>query len=125
MMVTFFSQRNYIIYKNATICNLLVEWPHLFQETGMFAHFRQLTNIKIRDKMESALVTNGEQIVNWMKSEQNKHIRKIHEELVEARCIVDNKTPAVSVMICAIMSYFGDKEEFLYQVAEVSSRDWH
>ena len=124
LMNTFFSQRNDIINKNATVCSLLEEWPHMFHETGMFIHFWKLTNIKIRDKMEAALVTNGGQNLNWMKSEQDEHIRKIHEELVEARCIVGNKTPEVPAMICAVMSHFGDKEEFLYITVEVSLYDW-
>ena len=84
----------------------------------MFVHFRELTGINIREKIDSAITQKGKRILKWMEEEPNKHIRKIHEELSNASCSANAE---VAAMIYAVMSYLQDKEEFLHICVKVTS----
>lgn len=119
MKVTYLSQRKAILEKKMEIQNLQIEWPYLFEVTGMFVHFKELTDIKIKEKIEAAVNSKGERIMKWMEEETVKQIRGIRQELVEAKLSLDNGNPEVMAMICAIMAHLHEKEEFLYICVKV------
>lgn len=116
---TYISQRTDIIVKNMSTSDLLMDWPYLFEQVGMLLHFKNLTGISIREKIQSAFAHKGEKILKWMKDDPSKNLRKIQEELVEAKCYINNGTPEAVAVTCAVMSYFCEKEETVYKCVEV------
>ncbi|KAK3879148.1 hypothetical protein Pcinc_016262 [Petrolisthes cinctipes] len=82
--------------------------------TRMVVHFKQLTGINIKEKLESAVTMKLERIIKWMNEQPNKQIKKIREELIEAKLCSDNGQAEVKAIICAILAHLHDKEEFLY-----------
>lgn len=116
---TYISQRTDIIVKNMSTSDLLMNWPYLFEQVGMLLHFKNLTGISIREKIQSAFTHKGETILKWMKDDPSKNLRKIQEELVEAKCYINNGTPETVAVTCAVMSYFCEKEETVYKCVEV------
>lgn len=120
MKATYFSQRQDIIQRKMDVLHLKIEWPYLFETSGMFVHFMELTGINISEKVESAIASKGARILKWIEEEPNMNIRRIQQELVEAKCSVDNVNAEVAAMICAAMSYLNEKEGFLYVCVKVS-----
>ncbi|XP_050691611.1 uncharacterized protein LOC126983162 [Eriocheir sinensis] len=114
MKDTYFSQRQDIIQRKMDVLHLKIEWPYLFEAAGMFVHFMELTGINISEKVESAIASKGARILKWIEEEPNMNIRRIQQELVEAKCSVDNGNAEVAAMICAAMSYLNEKEDSLY-----------
>lgn len=120
MKDTYFSQRQDIIQRKMDVLHLKIEWPYLFEAAGMFVHFMELTGINISEKVESAIASKGARILKWIEEEPNLNIRRIQQELVQAKGSVDNGNAEVAAMICAAMSYLNEKEDFLYVCVKVS-----
>lgn len=121
MRKTYFSQRKDIVEKKMDVLHLRNEWPYLFEPVGMFAHFEELTGISIREKFDSAITSKGPRILKWMEEEPSKNVRKIQQEFLKASSSVDNSNSEVAAMVCAVLSYLQEKEEFLYICVKVSS----
>lgn len=101
------------------VLHLRNEWPYLFEPVGMFAHFGELTGISIRENFDSAITR--PRILKWMEEEVSKNVRKIQQEFLKASSSVDNSNSEVAAMVCAVLSYLQEKEEFLYICVKVSS----
>ncbi|XP_042230004.1 uncharacterized protein LOC121871659 [Homarus americanus] len=119
MQTTYFTQRIDIIEKNLSISKLQVEWPYLFERHGMFVHFKELTGIDIQEKLNNVYETQGKKNLQWMKEQQNKHMKIIVNELLEAKSTMGNNSPEVAAMICAVLSHLNEKEASLYRLVEV------
>lgn len=126
MKETYTLQRKEVVENYDSMKNLQNEWPFLFEPCGMFKHFEMLTGIKIREKIEQSLVKNSETILKWMQGEQNKNIRKIHDQLLESKIILNNKTPEIPAIISSVISHFKENEKSVIQVVKVCSEyDFH
>lgn len=119
MKDTYTSQRKDLIENKMDVPTLQITWPYLFEQVGMFVHFKELTGISIKEKMDSALMLKGEKILKWMEEEPSKHIRKIREELVEAQASISNGNAEATAVICAVASYLHEEEKSLYTFVEV------
>lgn len=116
---TYLLQRKDIIANELTMKDLLNEWPLLFEPNGMFIHFKLLTGIEVKQKIENTLIENAEHILDWMSAHQNKKIRKIYEGLLEAKVVLKNRTPELPAIISSVISHFKDNEASVFQVVEV------
>lgn len=55
MIDTYYTQREDIVEKKTDIPTLQVEWPYLFEQAGMFVHFKELTGINFKDTIVSTI----------------------------------------------------------------------
>lgn len=72
MKDTYTSQRKDIIEKKMDLPDLQTSWPYLFDQAGMFVHFKELTGINIKEAIETALTHKGERMDGWQKSQVSK-----------------------------------------------------
>ena len=119
MKDTYTSQRKDIIEKKMDLPDLQTSWPYLFDQAGMFVHFKKLTGINIKEAIETALIHKGDRILKWMEEEPSKQIKKIRQEFVEAKGSISNGNPKATAVMCSVISYLREKEEFVYICVQV------
>lgn len=65
---------------------LRIEWPFLFREVGMMAHFTQLVGNDLKEALKNSLETKGKRLTQYMKSiaSCNKEIQAILSDIENA-----------------------------------------
>ncbi|KAK0131326.1 hypothetical protein N1851_016620 [Merluccius polli] len=117
ILATYFSQRGEI-NKGVTIKNLCEEWPFLFKEVGMAAHFEELTGL-IGTFMRN-FERKGKRLLEFLKHVVAPKNNKVHDALIKCQT---EKGPSGSCtemieVITLLMSHFGEGGENLFHFIE-------
>lgn len=120
---TYFTQRKDII-NGTSIQKLSQEWPFLFKEVGMTAHFQELTGVSLTESFLANVDKKGARLLNFFRCvDAHKHkqvldaLLKIqHERRQSTGCSED-----VIQMVLLLLAYFNEQEEHLFHFIEKTS----
>ena len=120
---TYELQRKDILDQQQTVHELQNEWPYLFEEFGMSAHFEELVGLNMRETLEESYETKGKQILDFLKDNAKKAMLSTLTSIAEAKGKLGNDTPDVPGLLMMVMDYFSDEPEEMFLVVEVSFKD--
>lgn len=120
MKSTYYSQCK-AINKGTDITTLAAEWPFLFQEKGMMIHFEQLTGLALKDTFLQSLDKKGKRLLHFMRAvcaEKKKRILQAVTQLAVMRGSHEDLSEDIKDMVLLLLSYFDEKENYLFHYAE-------
>lgn len=115
-----FTQRK-DINKGISIQKPSQEWPFLFKEVGMAAHFQELTGVSL---MESFLVNVDNmrgRLLSFLKSVDARKHKQVLDALIKfqtQRGQLDGFSDDAIQMVLLLLAHFGEKEENLFHCVE-------
>lgn len=117
---TYFTQRKEI-NEGASIQTLSQEWPFLFKEVGMVAHFKELTGVNLTESFLANVDRKGARLLNFFKRvDAHKH-KKVLDALLKHQTERDQSTGCseeVIQMVLLLLAHFDEKEEHLFHFVE-------
>nr|XP_014352530.1 PREDICTED: uncharacterized protein LOC102345540 isoform X2 [Latimeria chalumnae] len=120
MDATYYLQRK-AINEGTDIRTLKEEWPFLFEEFGMMAHFLELTRIDLKDAMLESMATKGKRLIAYMESFtmfKNKSIPVLLARIRAAKEQMGSDLPETPGMVLLLLSYFMENESFMFHYVE-------
>lgn len=118
VVATYFSQRG-DINKGVPLKRLRQEWPFLFKEPGMAAHFEELTGLSLIGTFIGNVERKGRRLLEFFRhviAPKNKKVQdvlmKCHDEEPSFSC-----TGTIE-MIILLMTHFAEKDESLFHFVD-------
>lgn len=123
MECTYFSQRKAV--NNGTALQILrEEWPFLFHEIGISAHYKELTGLPLTETFLKSVEKKGKQLLNFMATVCANKIRRVFETLTRLRFQrgqLEGCSEDVKDLLLLLLSYFNEEETALFQYTEGTS----
>lgn len=122
LKATYYSQRK-DINNGASIKQLCENWPFLFQEVGMCAHFKQLTGIDLKEMFLKSLDKKGQRLLNFLKTsgaEKKKKVLQTAAKLEIMRAQNEGCSEDLKDVVLLLLAYFDEKEEIMFHYVEDS-----
>lgn len=120
---TYFMHRKEI-NNGASIWKLSQEWPFLFMEVGLAAHFRELTGVSLIESFLANVDKKGAHLLNFVKHvDAHKH-KQILDALLKLQTERGQSTGCseeVIQMVLLLLAHFDEKEEHLFHFVEKTS----
>uniref|UniRef100_A0AAY4B042 Uncharacterized protein n=1 Tax=Denticeps clupeoides TaxID=299321 RepID=A0AAY4B042_9TELE len=120
---TYFTQRK-DINKGASIQKLCQEWPFLFTEVGMTAHFQELTGVNPMETFLTNVDKKGARLLNFLKcvdAQKHKQVLNALLKLQTERGRSSGCSEELVEMVLLLLAHFGEKEERLFHCIEMTS----
>lgn len=119
VLATYFSQRGEI-NKGVTIKNLCREWPFLFKEAGMAAHFEELTGLSLIGTFMGNYKRKGKRLLEFLKHVAAPKNNKVQDALIKCQAEKGPSGSSTEIveMVILLMTHFGEKEENLFHFIE-------
>lgn len=123
MKSTYFMQCKEI-NNGANIQKLSEEWPFLFIEVGMAAHFQELTGISLIESFLANVDKKGACLLNFFKHvDAHKH-KQVPDAILKVQTERGQSTGCSEELIqlvLLLLAHFNEKEEHLFHFIEKSS----
>ena len=120
---TYFTQRKEI-NNGASIQKLSQDWPFLFKEVGMAAHFQELTGVSLIVSFLANVDKKGARLLNFFKRvDAHKH-KQVLDALLKLETERGQSTGCseeVIQMVLLLMAHFDEKEQHLFHYVEKTS----
>lgn len=120
---TYFTQRKEI-NNGESIQKLTQEWPLLFKEVGMAAHFQELTGVSLIESFLANVDKKGARLINFFKGvDAHKH-KQVLDALLKLQTERGQSTGCseeVVQMVLLLLAHFNEKEEHLFHFVEKTS----
>lgn len=120
---TYFTQRK-DINNGESIKNLSHEWPFLFKEVGMAAHFQELTGVCLIESFLANVEKKGARLLNFFKCvDAHKH-KQVLDALLKVQTEIGQSTGCsgeVIQMVLLLLAHFDEKEEHMFHFVEKTS----
>ena len=117
---TYFTQRKEI-NSGASIQKLSEEWPFLFKEIGMAAHYQELTGMSLIESFLANVDKKGARLLNFFKRvDAHKH-KQVLDALLKLQTERGQSTGCseeVIQMVLLLLAHFDEKEEHLFHFIE-------
>ncbi|KAJ8280808.1 hypothetical protein GJAV_G00059270 [Gymnothorax javanicus] len=120
VQVTFYMQRK-DINKGTSIQQLGKEWPFLFQETGMAAHFQELTGVTLLESFLANVDKKGKRLLNFFENVDAQKCKKVLDTLLKlqtGRGQHEGCSGELIQMILLLLAHFGEQEGYLFHFVE-------
>ncbi|XP_057183314.1 uncharacterized protein LOC130549994 [Triplophysa rosa] len=120
LKATYYTQRQ-DINKGTSMQQLCENWPFLFQEFGMCAHFKQLTGIDLKEMFLNSLDKKGQRLLNFLKTvggDRKKQVLQAAAKLEVMRGQIEGCSEDFKDMVLLLLAYFDDKEEMMFHYVE-------
>ncbi|XP_041946353.1 uncharacterized protein LOC121707694 [Alosa sapidissima] len=119
VLATYFSQRGEI-NKGVPIKTLCHEWPFLFKEVGMAAHYEELTGLSLIGTFMGNVERKGKRLLEFLKRVAAPKNKKVQDALIKCQA---EKGPSgssteIMEMVILLMTNFGEKDENLFHFSE-------
>lgn len=117
---TYFTQRKEI-NNGASIKNLSQDWPFLFKEVGMAAHFQELTGVSLIDSFLANVDKKGPRLLNFFKHIDAQKHKRVLDSLLMIQTDRGQSTGCskeVIQMVRLLLAHFGEKEEHMFHFIE-------
>lgn len=117
---TYYMQRK-DINKGTSIQKLSQEWPFLFKEVGMAAHFQELTGVSLMETFIANVDKKGRRLLNFLKSVDAQKHKQVLDALIKfqtERGQLDGCSEDLIQMVLLLLAHFGEKEENLFHCVE-------
>ncbi|KAM9770937.1 uncharacterized protein LOC133168493 [Syngnathus typhle] len=117
---TYYTQRK-DINKGTSIQKLSQEWPFLFKEAGMVAHFQELTGLSLMDTFLGNVEKKGRRLLNFFKNVDAQKRKQVLDALLKFQTELghlDGCSQDLVKMVLLLLAHFGEKEENLLQYVE-------
>ncbi|XP_040894564.1 uncharacterized protein LOC121182230 [Toxotes jaculatrix] len=120
---TYFMQRR-DINNGTSIQKLSQQWPFLFEEVGMAAHFQELTGESLIESFLANVDKKGARLLNFFKrADAHKH-KRVLDALLKLQTERGHSTGCseeVIQMVLLLLAHFDEKKEHLFQFIEKTS----
>ncbi|XP_025755308.1 uncharacterized protein LOC109194489 isoform X2 [Oreochromis niloticus] len=120
---TYYTQRK-DINKGASIQKLCQEWPFLFNEVGMTAHFQELTGVNLMETFLANVDKKGARLLKFLKyvdAQKHKQVLNAVLKLQTERGQFSGCLQEVIEMMLLLLAHFDEKEELLFHCVEMTS----
>ncbi|XP_034039436.1 uncharacterized protein LOC117522160 [Thalassophryne amazonica] len=120
MKSTYFTQRKEV-NKGASIQILCQEWPFLFKEVGMAAHFQELTGMSLIESFLANVDKKGARLLNFFKRVDAHKRKQVLDALLKQQTERGYSTGCseeVIQMVLLLLAHFNEKEEHLFHFVE-------
>ncbi|XP_034088406.1 uncharacterized protein LOC117556918 [Gymnodraco acuticeps] len=117
---TYYTQRVYI-NKGTRIKTLGQEWPFLFREVGMAAHFQELTGVSLMESFLANVDKKGRRLLDFLKrvaAPKNKQVLDALIKFQTERGQSDGCSEDIIQMVCLLLALFGEQKENLFHFVE-------
>ena len=95
------------------------KWPFLFQPRGRLAHFFQLTEVKITEKITGFLNTDIKDIVKFLLETNKGKTKKIKKSL--KRATLPGQNGRLAALILLLLQRFGEQKDGIFIMVDVST----
>lgn len=109
------------INKGTSIQKLNQEWPLLFQEAGLAAHFQELTGVSLIESYLANVDKKGGRLLNFLKSVDAQKHKQVLDALIKFQTEkgqLDGCSEDIIQMVLLLLAHFGEKEEDLFHCVE-------
>ncbi|XP_076857374.1 uncharacterized protein LOC143511681 [Brachyhypopomus gauderio] len=120
---TYYTQRK-DINKGASIQKLCQEWPFLFNEVGMPAHFQELTGMNLMETFLANVDKKGARLLKFLRyvdAQKRKQVLNALLKLQTERGQSTGCSQEVIEMLLLLLAHFDEKEELLFHCVEMTS----
>ena len=116
---TYYTQRK-DINRGKSIDILSQEWPFLFNQDGMTAHFQELTGVGLIESFAVNVDKKGGRLLNFLKTDAKKN-KQVLDALIKFQTMksqLDGCSEDIIRMVLLLLAHFGEKEENLFHYVE-------
>ncbi|XP_076585369.1 uncharacterized protein LOC143333240 [Chaetodon auriga] len=120
MQCTYYSQRK-AINSGTALQTLRLEWPFLFHEIGISAHYQELTGLPLTETFLRSVEKKGKQLLDFMATICAKKTRRVFETLTKLkfqRGQLEGSSDEVKDMVHLLLSYFNEDEKAMFHYTE-------
>uniref|UniRef100_A0A1A8LY87 Uncharacterized protein n=2 Tax=Nothobranchius pienaari TaxID=704102 RepID=A0A1A8LY87_9TELE len=120
---TYYTQRKEI-NRGASIQKLCQEWPFLFNEVGMIAHFQELTGVNLMETFLANVDKKGARLLKFLKyvdAQKHKQVLNAVLKLQTERGQSSGCLQEVIEIMLLLLAHFDEKEELLFHCVEMTS----
>jgi len=124
MGATYYAQRMRINSRNFTTCEILEEWPFLFQTDGLKVHYNELLGVSY-DNIGDSLDKKGHKIIRYMKSLKTATHTAVQTILLDMEMAkldaekIDSYQIFVVGIILLLAAYFKEDIGHIFHIKEV------
>uniref|UniRef100_A0A3B4CXI0 Uncharacterized protein n=1 Tax=Pygocentrus nattereri TaxID=42514 RepID=A0A3B4CXI0_PYGNA len=119
---TFYTQRK-DINKGTSIRQLTQEWPFLFNEAGMAAHFQELTGVSLMECFLANVDKKCRRLLSFLKSVDAPKHKQVQDAFIKfqtERGQLDGCPGDIIQMVLLLLAHFGEKEENLFHYVDTT-----
>ncbi|XP_024908468.1 uncharacterized protein LOC112486333 [Cynoglossus semilaevis] len=112
------------INAGASIQKLSQEWPFLFKEVGMVAHFQELTGVHLIEFFLANVDRKGARLLNFFKCVDAHEHKQVLDALLKQQTERGQSTccsEEIIQMVLLLLAHFDEKEEHLFHFVEKMS----
>ncbi|CAM4574008.1 unnamed protein product [Leuciscus chuanchicus] len=120
---TYYTQRK-DINKGESIQKLCQEWPFLFNEVGMPAHFQELTGVNLMGNFLDNVDKKGARLLKFLRyvdAQKSKRVLNALLKLQTERGQSSGCSQEVIEMLLLLLAHFDEKEDLLFHCVETTS----
>ncbi|XP_044187381.1 uncharacterized protein LOC122967041 [Thunnus albacares] len=119
VVATYFSQRG-DINKGVTLKHLRQEWPFLFKEPGMAAHFEELTGLSLIGTFIGNVERKGRRLLEFFRHVIAPKNKKVQDVLMKCHAAKgpSGRCTEIIEMFILLMTRFTEKEESLFHFVD-------
>uniref|UniRef100_A0AAR2LM09 Uncharacterized protein n=1 Tax=Pygocentrus nattereri TaxID=42514 RepID=A0AAR2LM09_PYGNA len=124
MESTYYSQRK-AINNGTALQTLREEWPFLFHEIGISAHYQELTGLPLTQTFLKSVGKKGKQLLNFMATVCANKTRRVFETLTKLRFQrgqLEGCSDDVKDMLLLLLSYFNEDEATMFHYTEETNQ---
>lgn len=122
MELTYVQQRREINgTPSRSVSELQKEWPFLFIPKFLLQHFNKLTGIELETRLQESLPGKGRRILQFFKSQLLKWKKEVKMVLSSLEKEMEDVNPGLAAIL-VLMSYFKEKEETIFLLADVNMK---
>ncbi|KAG9269206.1 hypothetical protein AMEX_G16209 [Astyanax mexicanus] len=124
MESTYYSQSKEI-NSGTALQTLREEWPFLFHEIGISAHYQELTGLPLTQTFLKSVEKKGKQLLNFMATVCANKTRHVFETLTKLRFQrgqLEGCSDDVKDMLLLLLSYFNGDEATLFHYTEETNQ---
>ncbi|XP_054720517.1 LOW QUALITY PROTEIN: uncharacterized protein LOC129230137 [Uloborus diversus] len=114
MKETYYQQRM-AINKNAVMEELMVNWPIMFTERGIEAHFHLLSDIKLTDVLRNSVLSKGRSLLSFFRSQSRKEVKAFMAESDMNICSPNE----LLLLVLGLAKHFDELTEAVFFIDEI------